>query len=170
VRRADAAIQARREVEDRLFAKEQECDGLARRAERAEAQLASMQRKLKTVGTRIGGVGGGGGGVVGGGGGLVGVGMGPGGGGGAGGGGDGGEALRAQLGELEEQNQMLKQMVRSQKAEARTKELQNAQLRKRVPTERRVVPLTGQAAGGSSSHPSSADRSRAPSNVMQVLQ
>ena len=64
---------------------------------------------------------------------------------------------------------MLKQMVRSQTAEARTKELQNSQLRKRVPTERRVVPLTGQVGGGSS-HPSSAEKNRAPRNVMQILQ
>ena len=59
---------------------------------------------------------------------------------------------------------MLKEMVKSQKSETRTKDIQNAQLRRKVrepqERERRPVPLAGQ--------PSPAAE-RPPINKMQVL-
>ena len=60
---------------------------------------------------------------------------------------------------------MLKEMVRSQKSETRTKDIQNAQLRRKVSAaplerERRPVPLAGQA---------SPVAERPPINRMQVL-
>ena len=75
------------------------------------------------------------------------------------------EELKAQLVELEQQNRMLKEMVKSQKSETRTKDMQNAQLRRKVSAapmerERRPVPLAGQAS------PAAA---RPPINKMQVL-
>ena len=79
------------------------------------------------------------------------------------------EELKAQLVELEQQNRMLKEMVKSQKSETRTKDMQNAQLRRKVTSsssaapmerERRPVPLAGQAS------PAAA---RPPINKMQVL-
>jgi len=60
---------------------------------------------------------------------------------------------------------MLKEMVRSQKSETRTKDIQNAQLRRKVSAaplerERRAVPLAGQASPAAE---------RPPINRMQVL-
>ena len=79
------------------------------------------------------------------------------------------EELKAQLVELEQQNRMLKEMVKYQKSETRTKDMQNAQLRRKVTSsssaapmerERRPVPLAGQASPAAE---------RPPINKMQVL-
>ena len=75
------------------------------------------------------------------------------------------QQLAEELSELQQQNRVLKAMVKAQKSETRTKDMQNAQLRRKVAAvpqerERRPVPLNGQASPAAE---------RPPINKMQVL-